>query len=56
MWEVESPKFVLVRDAIVDEINYLKYRPVVGLERVTIEKPQNETYVSDLMSKSVVQV
>lgn len=36
-WEVESQKFVAVRDVIVDETNYLKYRPVVRPEGVTFE-------------------
>lgn len=54
VWEVETQKFVVVRDVIVDETNYLMSRPVVQAEGVTLKRPQNETDLSDL-SKSVIQ-
>lgn len=55
MWKVESYKFVIVRYIIIDAINYLINRPIVGPEDVTIETPQNKADVSEPMSKSVVK-
>ncbi|CAH0564599.1 unnamed protein product [Brassicogethes aeneus] len=52
VWEVESQKFVVVRDVIVDETNYLISRPVC--KGVNLQKPQDKTDLSD-MSKSVVK-
>lgn len=54
VWEVETHKFVVVRDVIVDETNYLNSRPVVKAEGVNFRKPQCETDLSD-MSKSVIK-
>lgn len=55
VWNVESEKFVTVRDVIVDETNFLKSRPVVKPEGVNVENPRNETDASDVQSKSVVK-
>ncbi|CAK9834334.1 Copia protein, partial [Anthophora retusa] len=52
VWDVENGKFIVVRDVIVDEINYLKTRPVVRLEGDTAD-PENKTGASDIQSKSV---
>ena len=53
VWEVESQKFVVVRDVIIDETNYLKTRPVAQPQGINFQKPKNETDISD-MSKSVI--
>ena len=53
VWDVETEKFVTVRDVIVDETTYLKSRPVMGLDGINFENAYNETDASDIRSKSV---
>lgn len=43
MWNVDSEKLIVVRDVIVDEINFLKSRPIAESEGIYPEKSQNES-------------
>ena len=52
VWDVENEKFVLVRDVIIDETNYLVTRP---LKKSGVNEGK-ETDESDIRSKSVVQL
>ena len=49
VWDVENEKFVLVRDVIIDETNYLVTRP---LKKSGVNESK-ETDESDIRSKSV---
>ena len=49
VWDVVKEDFVVVRDVIVDETNYLKTRPILRLENN--ENVYNKTDISDTVSK-----
>lgn len=56
VWDVSNEKFVVVRDVIVDETNFLKLRPGIELkekENRELKSVENETDASDVESKSV---
>ena len=51
---METEKFSVVRDVIVDETNFKVSRPVMRSEGVNLESSKdNKTDASDIMSKSV---
>ena len=53
VWNVETERFSVVRDVIVDETNFKISRPVMRSEGVYKENSKMETDASDIMSKSV---
>lgn len=55
VWDVESEKFVTVRDVIVDETNYLTSKPLMKFEKSNLENSYKETDASDVKSKSVIK-
>jgi Integrase core domain. len=67
VWDIEKGRFATVRDVIVDEVNYLKTRPVLkgnfennssktdafqGLPKSVITKSNSDNEISDLSKRS----
>ncbi len=50
VWDNENEKYVVVRDAIIDERNFMVSRPVLESERVGYENSSFETDISEISS------
>lgn len=53
VWDVVNEKFIVVRDVIFDEVNFMETRPALNINGNEIEELENETDASDLGLKSV---
>ncbi|CAD7085369.1 unnamed protein product [Hermetia illucens] len=53
VWDVEREKYAIVRDVIVDELDFIRSRPIAKCEGVNKRNSEDKTDVSDKKSKSV---
>ncbi|CAD7091660.1 unnamed protein product [Hermetia illucens] len=53
VWDVEREKYAIVRDGIVDELDFIRSRPIAKCEGVNKRNSEDKTDVSDKKSKSV---